>query len=313
MADDILDDAKRFLKKEPSLGGTTLHDHLAKVLLKIAVEQPVDANRQFENICLALREPEEPLPLATSSDSAAGQEGEEEKLPEAPATEGDAPLRVKASEASSSEESGRAFDKAHAYFFAPSKPKEPVLNAETGEPEDPAAVAAAEAAAAAAATDTGGALGATSNVLDDALLWKWGGVSFGDEQTFRLFRSLQLLAGNEAEAAGGDLGGCRMRFWGKVLTRQLNGGGDYFIAEALTSTTSAQDPTAVDENGQTTGFRTAATESASSGAVELDDFAAEGVDGPNKYTYWASTDPAGVSSWTKLPHVTPQQVRSLDI
>jgi len=40
-------------------------------------------------------------------------------------------------------------------------------------------------------------------------------------------------------------------------------------------------------------------------------FDCEGVEGPNKYTYWVTADPAfGAASWVKLPHVTPGQVRA---
>ena len=83
------------------------------------------------------------------------------------------------------------------------------------------------------------------------------------------------------------------------------GGGDYFVAEASTDATSAADPMEADEE---TGERPAFQMEGSTG-----DFEAEGVDGPNKYTYWVSTDPSGANSWTKLPHVTPKQVRLLPL
>ena len=88
-------------------------------------------------------------------------------------------------------------------------------------------------------------------------------MGFGEELTFRLFRSLQLLAGREGDE-------CPVKFWGKVMGRQ----GDYWVAQAETEKTSAPDPLEADpDTEERLGFMMP------KGAK---DFEAEGVDGPNK-------------------------------
>jgi radial spoke head protein 4A len=165
---------------------------------------------------------------------------------------------------------------AQAKALLPPKPKpEPVEGEEDAEPEEPV-------------PDDPGTAGQISELLDDATLWESAGVGFGEVGTYLLFRSLQLLAGREGDE-------CVVRFWGKILGRH----GDYFIAQAKTETTSAPDPLEVNpDSEQKEGFQLKDI---------VKDFDAEGLDGPNRYTYWASSDPSS-GGWTKLPHVTPAQI-----
>jgi hypothetical protein len=73
------------------------------------------------------------------------------------------------------------------------------------------------------------------------------------------------------------------------------------VAEALTETTSSPDPMEVNEEEERVHFRMP------KGSPKT--FDAEGVEGPNKYTYWVTADPSGDKAcWQKLPHVTPGQV-----
>jgi len=50
-----LEEAKQFLKSAPADGSASLYDHLSKVLLKIVLERPENANQQFEEISSAVR------------------------------------------------------------------------------------------------------------------------------------------------------------------------------------------------------------------------------------------------------------------
>jgi radial spoke head protein 4A len=269
----FVDEATRFLMKESSAGGPTLHEHLTQVLLKLIVERPDDANSQFENISLSLRQlPTSILEEAAAASKAAEVASGEEEVKE----DGETPaaaVETAPSAADVARKTIAAWCESHKHLFPdppiPENEEEPEEEVEEPDPQLP---------------------GQVSSVLDDATLWQTAGVGFGDEQTFRLFRSLQILAGREGEE-------CVINFWGKVVARS----GAYFIAYALTEQTTAPDPLEVnDETEEKDGFMLP-------GIKEYD---AEGVDGPNRYTYWASLDPSGdKNSWTKLPHVTPAQIK----
>jgi radial spoke head protein 4A len=47
------------------------------------------------------------------------------------------------------------------------------------------------------------------NVIDEARMFEWAGVSFGEEETYKLSKSLKRLAILS--------GASRLRFWGKIL------------------------------------------------------------------------------------------------
>jgi radial spoke head protein 4A len=293
-AEQKFGDAKRFLQKEPPLGGSSLHDHLTQVVLKLIVERPDDANMQFEQLSLALRSMSAEKLAKAASDAAAAAAAaasvpEPEPEPVEPKLDenGD-PIKPKKKKASAPtgpltpeealKQKVSAWIARHAYLFpVPEKPEPEEGADEEEEPEEPE-------------EEDPGTAGPVSEVLDDAVLWSWAGVGFGETQTFRLFRSLQLLAGRE----GGEV---PIRFWGKVLGRQ----GDYFVCCALTEQTGSPDPFEADEDTEEKiHFKM---------PPGLKDFEAEGLDGPNKWTYWVASDPSGAKdAWTKLPHVTPEQV-----
>lgn len=244
--DAFLDEATRFLMKEGSAGGPTLHDHLTQVLLKLIVERPVNANSQFENISLSLRQlPASVLEKAAedailSQTQAVGEEAKE-----------DADKTVKKTKTVTevASEAVAAWCLSHKHLFPNPpipEPEEDEAEEVEAEPEDPQLP------------------GPVAPILDDAFLWKQAGVGFGEEQTFRLFRSLQIMSGRESE--GGE---CTMQFWGKVFSRA----GAYFIAYALTEQTASPDPLEVnEETEEKDGFR----------LTGIKEFDAEGLDGPNK-------------------------------
>ncbi|CAN0129118.1 unnamed protein product [Pylaiella littoralis] len=107
------------------------------------------------------------------------------------------------------------------------------------------------------------------DMLDEANMWEWGGVSFGRLETYRLYLSVKKLA----ESLPGEHES--LRFWGKITTR----GDDYIIVEGK----------AIDE---TLG--------------EFDEALQEGKDGGNRYTYWV-TRTAG-REWKELPPVNQAQI-----
>ncbi|CAM9886452.1 unnamed protein product, partial [Discosporangium mesarthrocarpum] len=107
------------------------------------------------------------------------------------------------------------------------------------------------------------------DVLDEANMWEWAGISFGRLETYRLYLSIKKLA----ESLPGEHES--LRFWGKIATR----GSDYFIVEGK----------ATDE-----------------GLGEFDESAQEGRDGANRYTYWVAR--LASSEWQELPPVTQDQI-----
>jgi len=307
-ANAAYEDARKFICKEPASGEPSLHAHLTQVLLRLLVERPSDANTAFETLSLALRKvppppvDEEAVAAAEAAAAAAAAAAEAEAAEAAAAEEA---ARAAAEEAgeeyvppvkkkvkpppfvpSTPEEFQMvAIEKwcaLHAQYLLPPKPKPEPVEGEEPEPEE-------EEEAGEPEEEDPGTAGQVTPILDDAVLWSWAGVGFGEEQTYRLFRSLQCLAGREGEE-------CKVRFWGKILGKNA----DYFVAEALTETTSAPDPLEVnDETEEKVHFALPGEK----------DYDCEGLEGPNKYTYWVSSDPAQhKASWTKLPHVTPAQI-----
>lgn len=108
------------------------------------------------------------------------------------------------------------------------------------------------------------------DLLDLATLYKWGGVNFGDEATYRLYLSIKAFARTLSEDV------TRIRFFGRISTRGL----PYYIIEGLTGDMDEVDPKLV-----------------------------EGKEGANKYTYWVTQDIES-AQWTKLPIVTMAQIVS---
>ena len=107
------------------------------------------------------------------------------------------------------------------------------------------------------------------DLLDEARLWAWAGVGFGDATTYLLHLGLRALAVEEQ---------LMVRFWGKVATRS----GDYYIAEARTKANPA--------------------------TTRAERRVMEGREGANKYTYYVTKSPGPAASWAVLPHVTVAQL-----
>ena len=108
------------------------------------------------------------------------------------------------------------------------------------------------------------------DLVDEANLLEWAGISFGKGDVYRLYLSVKKLA----ETLPGDMG--RLRLFGKISTRSS----PYYIVEGL----SDGDPEGVDPTKQ------------------------EGKEGANKYVYWVAQSVEATSGWVKLPHVTSDEV-----
>ena len=110
--------------------------------------------------------------------------------------------------------------------------------------------------------------GKITNLHADTDLLEWAGVSFGQDETYRLQVSLtrlSIMSGSE-----------KIRFWGKIYGTQS----DYYVAEGFVA---AQD----EEGEKPTGFE-------------------ERGSGINQYTYWVTDNSLG--KWTMLPDISPEQL-----
>lgn len=106
------------------------------------------------------------------------------------------------------------------------------------------------------------------DLMSDANLFEWAGISFGRSDTYRLYLSIKTFS----ETLPAEVE--RLRFFGMIKTR----GSPYYIVEGLS----------VDED-------------------EFDEKLQEGKSGANKYSYWV-TQSVESGVWTKLPNVTMEQV-----
>lgn len=106
-------------------------------------------------------------------------------------------------------------------------------------------------------------------ILEEANLLEWGGISFGKGEIYRIFLSIKKLS----ESLPSEVE--KLRFFGKITTRTL----PYYIVEGL----SPEDEENIDETKQ------------------------EGRNGANKNAYWV-TQSIESAAWTKLPNVTMEQV-----
>ncbi len=108
------------------------------------------------------------------------------------------------------------------------------------------------------------------DLMEEASLLKWAGVSLGEGETYRLYLSIKALA----DSLPGDAE--RARFFGKITTR----GQPYWIVEVLST-----------YEGE-----------------EVDPIKQEGKEGANKFQYYVSQSPHEKKSWVVLPQVTMAQV-----
>jgi len=112
-------------------------------------------------------------------------------------------------------------------------------------------------------------LGAVPNLLDDAKILEMAGISFGEEETYLLSKSLTKLA---AKTNAKEL-----RFWGKILGTQA----DYYVAEGLLDNEYSDDIPTPDTEPPGTGC--------------------------NRLTFWVTNNV--LDDWFELPLVTPEQIR----
>jgi len=107
------------------------------------------------------------------------------------------------------------------------------------------------------------------DLVDEANLLEWAGLSLGKSETYKLYLSVKKFA----EGLPGDVE--RVRLVGKISTL----GAPYYVLEGLSD---------ADEEG-------------------VDEAAQEGRGGMNKYAYYVSQSVES-GSWTKLPNVTCEQI-----
>lgn len=108
------------------------------------------------------------------------------------------------------------------------------------------------------------------DLMTDAHLYEWAGISFGRGEIYRLYLSIKALA----ESLPAEVE--RLRFFGKISTR----GSPYYIVEGL----SPEDEEDIDEDKQ------------------------ESRSGANKYCYWITQRVDAGEGWVKLPNVTCAQI-----
>lgn len=107
------------------------------------------------------------------------------------------------------------------------------------------------------------------DLMDEASLLEWAGISIGKGDVYRLYLSVKKFA----ESLPAEVE--RLRFFGRISTRGL----PYYILEGLSS----EEQEGIDETKQETRS------------------------GANKYAYWV-TQSIDSGSWTKLPNVTMADV-----
>jgi radial spoke head protein 4A len=107
------------------------------------------------------------------------------------------------------------------------------------------------------------------DLVDEANLIEWAGLSLGRSETYKLYLSVKKFA----ESLPGDVE--KVRLVGKVSTL----GAPYYVLEGLSD---------ADEEG-------------------VEESVQEGRTGMNKYAYWVSQSVES-GAWTKLPNVTCEQI-----
>lgn len=105
--------------------------------------------------------------------------------------------------------------------------------------------------------------------MEENKLFERVGVGIGEEESYRLYKSLSKLVVKKNAK--------QVRFWGKVL----GSGHDYYVAEGVADGGEEYPEISPDTEPKGTGV--------------------------NKLYYWATTQLSG--DWTELPLITPQQLR----
>jgi len=237
---------RQILKQDAA--GKNLYDHLTETLLKILIDKPANSYDQFEIISSDVKakpfnpDPEAGRAVPPSEEEVRGTRSRDGRTSRrhrlfldlcSPSHRSPCPLQ-------------------YAKKFSWSKKCAALLKVPDEPPED-----------------TGVKL---PDLLDEANLLEWAGVSVGRYEAHRLFLSMKKLS----ESLPGDVG--KLRFFGKIYTR----GHPYVIVEGLSPE---------DEEG-------------------IDDKLQEGRGGANKNAYWVArgVEVAAAEDWVKLPNVTMAQV-----
>lgn len=123
-------------------------------------------------------------------------------------------------------------------------------------------------------------LGAVQNFLEDAAMFRWAGVGFGQQESYHIGASLRKLASDTPSIDS-------LRLWGKVLGTE----GDYLVAEGVLKSI----PKAADAPEKVPILPS---------SPEFD--VEPRGDGANTFTYWVSA--GGCTPWVRLPAARASQI-----
>lgn len=115
-------------------------------------------------------------------------------------------------------------------------------------------------------------VGFVADLIANSKVWQWAGIGFGEQETYRLQKSLKKLAAKVSATS--------LNFFGKITGTQR----DYYIAEGVVE-----------------------GEEEVEGEEKEADFEPKGT-GVNKFTYFVASD--SLSEWTKLPDLSPKQIHA---
>lgn len=115
-------------------------------------------------------------------------------------------------------------------------------------------------------------VGFVADLMAYSKVWQWAGIGFGEQETYRLQKSLKKLSGKISATA--------VNFFGKITGTEK----DYYIAECQVEEGDAEE----EEEKEA-------------------DFEPKGT-GVNAYTYYVTCD--SLSDWVKLPDLSPKQVKA---
>jgi radial spoke head protein 4A len=117
-------------------------------------------------------------------------------------------------------------------------------------------------------------VGYVADLLAQAKVWRWAGIGFGEQETYRLQKSLKKLAAKVQATS--------LKLFGKINGTER----DYYIVEAVVE----------------------GEEEAEAEGEEKDaDFEPKGT-GVNKFTYFVACN--SLAEWTKLPDLSPKQIQA---
>jgi len=118
-------------------------------------------------------------------------------------------------------------------------------------------------------------VGEVQDLLADVKTFQWAGIGFGEQETYRLQKSIKKLAT--------DTGANELRFFGKILGTQK----DYYVVE-VTGETAEEEDAEIEREA---------------------DFEAKGTPGGvNEKTYFVAEN--SLSEWKKLPELAPQEIEA---